>query len=58
MADLATPNLPARDFAATAAFYAKLGFGVIHHIVPALRHRTASDGTVLPHNLVIMSTML
>ena len=26
MADTATPNLPARDFAATAAFYAKLGF--------------------------------
>lgn len=26
MADAATPNLPARDFAATAAFYAKLGF--------------------------------
>ncbi len=26
MADTATPNLPARDFATTAAFYAKLGF--------------------------------
>jgi catechol 2,3-dioxygenase-like lactoylglutathione lyase family enzyme len=26
MADEATPNLPSRDFAATAAFYAKLGF--------------------------------
>ena len=26
MADTGTPNLPARDFAATAAFYAKLGF--------------------------------
>ena len=26
MADTATPNLPARDFAATAAFYATLGF--------------------------------
>lgn len=26
MADHATPNLPARDFTATAAFYAKLGF--------------------------------
>lgn len=26
MTDRATPNLPARDFAATAAFYAKLGF--------------------------------
>ncbi len=26
MADEATPNLPARDFAATAAFYARLGF--------------------------------
>lgn len=26
MTDQATPNLPARDFAATAAFYAKLGF--------------------------------
>lgn len=26
MADYATPNLPARDFAASAAFYAKLGF--------------------------------
>lgn len=24
--DRATPNLPARDFAATAAFYARLGF--------------------------------
>lgn len=26
MTDHATPNLPARDFAATAAFYASLGF--------------------------------
>ena len=26
MTDHATPNLPARDFAATAAFYARLGF--------------------------------
>ena len=26
MTDHATPNLPARDFALTAAFYAKLGF--------------------------------
>ena len=26
MTDHATPNLPARDFAATAAFYAALGF--------------------------------
>lgn len=26
MADLATPNLPARDLDATAAFYARLGF--------------------------------
>jgi catechol 2,3-dioxygenase-like lactoylglutathione lyase family enzyme len=26
MADHATPNLPARDFAAAAAFYANLGF--------------------------------
>lgn len=26
MADRATPNLPARDFAATARFYAALGF--------------------------------
>lgn len=26
MTDTATPNLPARDFAAAAAFYAKLGF--------------------------------
>lgn len=26
MADRATPNLPARDFAATSAFYAALGF--------------------------------
>lgn len=26
MADHATPNLPARDFGATAAFYARLGF--------------------------------
>ncbi|MGL4775884.1 MAG: GNAT family N-acetyltransferase [Aeromonas veronii] len=39
-------------------FYAKLGFQTIHHIVPALRHRTASDGAVQPHNLVIMSKML
>ncbi|MBC2660891.1 hypothetical protein H7F50_03935 [Novosphingobium flavum] len=27
MADHATPNLPSRDFTATAAFYAALGFG-------------------------------
>jgi len=26
MADRATPNLPARDFASTSAFYAQLGF--------------------------------
>jgi hypothetical protein len=26
MADRATPNLPSRDFAATSAFYARLGF--------------------------------
>jgi catechol 2,3-dioxygenase-like lactoylglutathione lyase family enzyme len=26
MSDVATPNLPARDFAATSAFYAGLGF--------------------------------
>jgi predicted GNAT family N-acyltransferase len=26
MADLATPNLPARDLAATAAFYSRVGF--------------------------------
>ena len=26
MSDTATPNLPARDFAATSAFYAELGF--------------------------------
>jgi len=26
MADHATPNLPSRDFAASAAFYARLGF--------------------------------
>lgn len=26
MADFATPNLPSRDFAATSAFYAALGF--------------------------------
>jgi catechol 2,3-dioxygenase-like lactoylglutathione lyase family enzyme len=26
LADYATPNLPARDFAATCAFYARLGF--------------------------------
>ena len=26
MADLATPNLPARDLAATAAFYCRVGF--------------------------------
>ena len=26
MADTATPNLPSRDFATTAAFYARLGF--------------------------------
>ena len=29
-------------------FYTKLGFRVIHHIVPALRHRTASDGCRAP----------
>jgi catechol 2,3-dioxygenase-like lactoylglutathione lyase family enzyme len=28
MADFATPNLPSRDFDATAAFYGKLGFTV------------------------------
>ena len=28
MSDAATPNLPARDFAETAAFYARLGFEV------------------------------
>jgi catechol 2,3-dioxygenase-like lactoylglutathione lyase family enzyme len=28
MSDRATPNLPARDFAATEAFYARLGFEV------------------------------
>lgn len=28
MADHATPNLPSRDFEATAAFYARLGFTV------------------------------
>jgi catechol 2,3-dioxygenase-like lactoylglutathione lyase family enzyme len=28
MVDLATPNLPARDFDATVRFYAALGFGV------------------------------
>ncbi|WP_429037318.1 GNAT family N-acetyltransferase [Aeromonas veronii] len=39
-------------------FYAKLGFQTIHHIVSALRHRMASDGTQLPHNLVIMSKLL
>ncbi|WP_027543063.1 bleomycin resistance protein [Bradyrhizobium sp. WSM2254] len=27
MSDSATPNLPSRDFAATARFYAALGFG-------------------------------
>ena len=31
MADHATPNLPARDFAATAAFYAKLGFVALNN---------------------------
>ncbi len=30
MTDHATPNLPARDFAATAAFYASLGFQQDH----------------------------
>ena len=39
-------------------FYTKLGFQTIHHIVPALRHRMASDGTKHPHNLVIMSKLL
>jgi N-acetylglutamate synthase-like GNAT family acetyltransferase len=39
-------------------FYTKLGFQTIHHIVPALRHRIAEDGTELPHNLVIMSKLL
>ncbi len=28
MTDRATPNLPSRDFAATAAFWGRLGFGV------------------------------
>lgn len=39
-------------------FYTKLGFRVIHSIVPELRHRTASDGTEHSHNLVIMSKLL
>ncbi|MBP8159510.1 MAG: GNAT family N-acetyltransferase [Aeromonas sp.] len=39
-------------------FYTRLGFRAIHHIVPALRHRTTKDGTELPHNLVIMSKLL
>jgi N-acetylglutamate synthase-like GNAT family acetyltransferase len=39
-------------------FYTKLGFQTIHHIVSALRHRIAEDGTELPHNLVIMSKLL
>ncbi|MGZ8068017.1 hypothetical protein [Aeromonas salmonicida] len=39
-------------------FYTRLGFRAIHHIVPALRHRTTKNGTELPHNLVIMSKLL
>lgn len=39
-------------------FYAKLGFKPIHHIVPALRHRTGQDGAIIAHNLVIMSKSL
>lgn len=31
MADHATPNLPSRDFDATAAFYARLGFTISWH---------------------------
>lgn len=31
MNDQATPNLPSRDFAATTAFYAKLGFETEYH---------------------------
>ncbi|MFJ4160230.1 bleomycin resistance protein [Microbacterium testaceum] len=30
MADFAAPNLPSRDFAATAAFYAGFGFEAVH----------------------------
>ncbi|HEY1878339.1 MAG TPA: bleomycin resistance protein [Caulobacteraceae bacterium] len=30
MTDLATPNLPSRDFAKTAAFYGPLGFKEVH----------------------------
>ncbi len=30
MADHATPNLPARDLAATSAFYRSLGFGEVY----------------------------
>ena len=30
MGDRATPNLPSRDFAATAAFYEPLGFEVVY----------------------------
>ncbi len=29
MTDIATPNLPSRDFAATEAFYGALGFGTV-----------------------------
>lgn len=31
MADIATPNLPSRDFATTVAFYAALGFTTLFH---------------------------
>lgn len=29
MTDQATPNLPSRDFDSTAAFYERLGFGIV-----------------------------
>jgi len=38
-------------------FYTKLGFRVIHHIVPGLRYRIDPNGAKLPHNLVIMSKL-
>jgi predicted lactoylglutathione lyase len=41
MANRATPNLPSRDFAATSAFYARLGF------VDDYRALIDPDGTLL-----------
>jgi N-acetylglutamate synthase-like GNAT family acetyltransferase len=40
------------------AFYTKMGFKVIHHILPDLRFRTDTNGKQLSQNLVIMSRFL